>query len=128
MTFYHSNIEDVTLENTNFRKVLFTGKFQQLVVMSLNPGEEIGEEIHETVDQFFRLEQGTAKAIVDGEEINLKADDVLIVPAGAKHNVINSSAELILKLYTIYAPPNHPDGTINKTKSDADKYEAGHHA
>ena len=119
---YIDNIEEKTLDNNNFRQVLFTGKHMQLVVMSLKPGEGIGEEIHEHVDQFFRIEQGEAKVVIDGQEDVLKEDMVAIVPAGAKHNVINTS-NVDLKLYTIYAPPNHPDGTINKDKAEAEAYE-----
>ena len=123
---YIDNIEEKTLDNTNFRQVLFTGKHMQLVLMALKPGEEIGEEIHENVDQFFRIEQGEAKVIIDGEEDVLNDGMVAIVPAGAKHNVINIS-NVDLKLYTIYAPPNHPDGTINKDKAEAEEYEKGLH-
>ncbi len=123
---YIDNIEEKTLDNTNFRQVLFTGKHMQLVLMALKPGEEIGEEIHENVDQFFRIEQGEAKVIIDGEEDVLNDGMVAIVPAGAKHNVINTS-NVDLKLYTIYAPPNHPDGTINKDKAEAEEYEKGLH-
>jgi len=123
---YIDNIEEKTLDNTNFRQVLFTGKHMQLVLMALKPGEEIGEEIHENVDQFFRIEQGEAKVIIDGEEDVLNDGMVAIVPAGAKHNVINTS-NVDLKLYTIYSPPNHPDGTINKDKAAAEEYEKGLH-
>lgn len=123
---YIDNIEEKTLDNTNFRHVLFTGKHMQLVLMALKPGEEIGEEIHENVDQFFRIEQGEAKVIIDGEEDVLNDGMVAIVPAGAKHNVINTS-NVDLKLYTIYSPPNHPDGTINKDKAAAEEYEKGLH-
>ncbi|KUK67534.1 MAG: hypothetical protein XD87_0056 [candidate division WS6 bacterium 36_33] len=123
---YIDDIEEKTLDNTYFRKVLFTGKHMQLVLMALKPGEDIGEEIHENVDQFFRIEQGEAKVIIDGEENVLKDGMVAIVPAGAKHNVINTS-NVDLKLYTIYSPPNHPDGTINKDKAEAEEYEKGLH-
>lgn len=123
---YIDDIEEKTLDNNNFRQVLFTGKHMQLVVMALKPGEDIGEEIHEHVDQFFRIEQGEAKVIIDGEEAILKEDMVAIVPAGAKHNLINTS-NVDLKLYTIYAPPNHPDGTIHKDKAEAEEYEKEHH-
>lgn len=123
---YIDNIEEKTLDNTNFRQVLFTAKHMQLVLMALKPGEEIGEEIHENVDQFFRIEQGEAKVIIDGEEDVLNDGMVAIVPAGAKHNVINIS-NVDLKLYTIYSPPNHPDGTINKDKAEAEEYEKGLH-
>ena len=123
---YIDDIEEKTLDNNNFRKVLFTGKHMQLVVMALKPGEDIGEEIHENVDQFFRIEQGEAKVIIDDEADILKEDMVVIVPAGAKHNIINTS-NVDLKLYTIYAPPNHPDGTIHKDKAEANEYEKEHH-
>ena len=116
---YADNIEDRTLENSNFRKVLYTGKFMQLVVMSLKPGEDIGEEVHETVDQFFRVEKGEAKVVMNGEETLLTDDMVAIVPAGAMHNVINTSADTDLKLYTIYAPANHPENTIHATREEA---------
>jgi mannose-6-phosphate isomerase-like protein (cupin superfamily) len=123
---YTDDIEEKTLDNNNFRQVLFTGKHMQLVVMALKPGEDIGEEIHEHVDQFFRIEQGEAKVIIDGEEAILKEDMVAIVPAGAKHNLINTS-NVDLKLYTIYAPPNHPEGTIHKDKAEAEEYEKEQH-
>ena len=127
MKGYHSDIEKETLNNSYFRKVLFTGKHCQLVVMSLGPGEDIGEEIHDNVDQFFRIEEGEAKVIIDSEEFNAKGDDVIIIPAGSKHNLINTSKDKNLKLYTIYSPPNHPDGTINKDKKEAEEYEKDHH-
>ena len=127
MQRYFDNIEDATENNNNFRKVLFTGKYCQLVVMSLKPGEEIGQEVHDSVDQFFRFEQGEAKILIDGEEIMVKADDAVIVPAGSIHNIINSSTTESLKLYTIYSPPNHPDGTVHTTKAEADAYEVAHH-
>ncbi len=115
MKAYHSDIETLTVNNNNFRQVLFTGAHCQLVLMSLLPGEDIGMEVHDTVDQFFRFEVGEGKAIVDGEEILFKTNDVLIIPAGTNHNIINTSATLKLKLYTIYSPANHPDGTIEPT-------------
>lgn len=127
MSGYHTNIEEETLKNTNFRKVLYTGSYQQLVVMSLKPNEEIGMEVHENVDQFFRIEAGNAKFVIDGEETSATADEVVIVPAGSQHNVINVSTTDDLKLYTIYAPPNHPDGTIHKTKEEAEESEKAHH-
>ena len=119
MAGFKQNIEQSTLANTNFRQVLFTGSHMQLVLMSLRTSEEIGMEVHENVDQFFRFEQGDGKVIIDGEENIVAAGDVVIVPAGSQHNVINTSTSADLKLYTIYAPPNHPDGTIHKTKADA---------
>ena len=123
---YIDDIEEKTLDNNNFREVLYTGKHMQLVVVCIKAGEEIGEEIHDHVDQFFRVEQGEAKVIIDGKEDILKEDMVVIVPAGAKHNLINNS-DIDLKLYTIYSPANHPDGTIHKDKAEADKYEEEHH-
>ncbi len=112
-------IEDQTLNNTNFRQVIFTGKHSQLVLMSLTPGEEIGMEVHPNVDQFFRIELGQAKIIMNGEEHVLSDGFAAIVPAGTEHNVINASQTEDLKLYTIYSPPNHPEGTIHKTKIEA---------
>lgn len=126
MTGFVDNIEKLTEENDFFRKVIFTGKHQQLVLMSLLPKEEIGMEIHETVDQFFRIEKGEGKVIINGEEKTVKADDAIIVPTGAQHNVINVSETEKLKLYTIYSPPNHKDGTIHKTKAEAMADEEDH--
>lgn len=123
---YYSNIEEETLKNKYFRKVLFTGKNMQLVVMSLKKGEDIGKEVHEHVDQFFRIESGVAKFIVNKKTIIAKEDEVVIVPAGSEHNVINFGNKE-LKLYTIYAPPNHPPKTIHKNKKEADEYEKNHH-
>ncbi len=124
MAGYVGPIEKQTLENSNFRKVLFTGKYEQLVVMSLKVGEEIGSEVHDNVDQFFRIEQGQAKFVFgEGEEHVVGDGDAVIVPAGTQHNVINASTTEDLKLYTIYSPPNHPDGTVHKTKAEADAAE-----
>lgn len=123
MTGYIGKIEPVTLKNTAFRQVLFTGKHAQLVVMSLLPGEEIGQEVHDSVDQFFRVESGSAKVVMNGEESVVSDGDAFVVPAGTVHNVINVSADQPLKLYTIYSPPNHPDGTVHQTKAEA---EAAH--
>jgi mannose-6-phosphate isomerase-like protein (cupin superfamily) len=125
-TGFVSNIVNDTLQNKNFRKVLYTGTYMQLVVMSLQPGEEIGVEVHPNVDQFFRVEEGLATVIINGEEQIIVDDDVVIVPAGAEHNIINTGTEVV-KLYTIYAPPNHPEGTIHKTKAEADAAEAAEH-
>ena len=116
---YIDNIEKKTLENSNFRAVLFTGGHMQLVVMSLKPMEDIGMEVHENVDQFFRFEKGEGKVIMNGEESNVGAEMVAIVPAGTQHNVINTSQTEDLKLYTIYAPANHPEGTVHVTKEEA---------
>lgn len=118
MKGYVDNIEALTLANKNFRKVLYTAKFCQLVLMSLEPKQEIGEEIHDG-DQFFRFEKGEAKVIIDGVEYLVKDGSAIIVPAGAKHNVVNTSESQSLKLYTIYAPPHHRDQTIHPTKENA---------
>jgi mannose-6-phosphate isomerase-like protein (cupin superfamily) len=126
MNGYTANIEDLTTENNNFRKVLFTSTHMQLVVMSLLPGEEIGEEVHANVDQFFRIEEGEITLIIDGETTLLEEEMVAIVSAGAKHNLINNSDKPV-KLYTIYTPPNHPDGTVHVTKAEADLAEAAEH-
>ncbi|MCE5194893.1 MAG: cupin domain-containing protein [Nitrospiraceae bacterium] len=129
MTGYVGHIEKATLDNGYFRKVLFTGKYSQLVVMCLQPNEEIGNEVHKSVDQFFRIEEGNAKFIFNnGKEEHLVGDgDAVVVPAGTFHNVINASSTKKLKLYTIYTPPNHPDGTVHKTKAEADAAEAAEH-
>lgn len=120
MTGYLQNIEEITLENEYFRQVLYTGQHAQLVVMSLKPGEEIGLEVHGIVDQFLRVETGEGKVIMNGEERAIKDGDAFIVPAGTQHNVINASLEKPLQLYTIYSPPHHKDGTVHKTKSEAE--------
>jgi mannose-6-phosphate isomerase-like protein (cupin superfamily) len=128
MAGYVGKIEKLTEKNKYFRQVLYTGKYAQLVLMSLLPGEEIGNEVHKTVDQFFRIEAGEAKFIFGGKEEHLvHAGDAVIVPAGTFHNVINTSSKESLKLYTLYSPPNHPDGTIHKTKAEAEAAEAAHH-
>lgn len=127
MSGYIIDIEEKTLQNTNFREVLATGKRLQLVVMSLLPGEEIGMETHHGIDQFIRIEAGEGKAILDGEEHALRDGIALIVPAGTEHNVINTSASEPLKLYSIYAPPEHPDGIVHRNKAEALAYEAEHH-
>jgi mannose-6-phosphate isomerase-like protein (cupin superfamily) len=127
MNGFKADIEKETLENDNFRKVIYTGTKIQLVLMCLEPGEEIGVEIHDGVDQFFRVESGECEAILDGESMQLKDDDVLIVPAGTEHNRINTSDVDDLKMYTIYAPANHPDGTLHTNKAEADEYERQHH-
>jgi mannose-6-phosphate isomerase-like protein (cupin superfamily) len=120
MTGYAGAIEDQTLTNQCFRRVLFTGPNAQLVVMSLKPGEDIGDEVHEGVDQFFSIEQGEAQFLLDGTATHPAArGDGVMVPMGTRHNVTNSSATRALKLYTIYSPPNHPDGTVHRTRADA---------
>jgi len=126
MIGYVDNIEAKTLANTFFREVLFTGKYCQLVVMSLLPNEEIGMEVHQAVDQFFRVEKGQGKVVMNGEEHEVKDGSAIIVPAGTEHNVVNTSSSEPLKLYTIYSPPNHPDGTIHKTKAEATADEEDH--
>jgi len=120
MKGYVDHIERLTLGNDNFRKVLYTGVHSQLVLMTLAPGEEIGLEIHPEQDQFFRVEQGTGKAIIDGVEHALEDGTAVIVPSGAEHNIINTSAAEPLKLYTIYSPPHHRDGVVHATKADAE--------
>ena len=116
---YFGHIEEDIIANTNFRKVLFTAAHMQLVLMCLKPNEEIGSEVHEENDQFFRFEKGTGKVVIGKESYDVKDGDVVIVPAGTQHNVINTSATDELKLYTIYAPSHHPDGTIHATKEEA---------
>lgn len=116
---FEDNIERLTLENENFRKVIYTAAHCQLVLMSLRPSEEIGMEVHEGGDQFFRFEQGSGKVIINETEYSVASGDGVIVPAGAKHNVINTSASDPLKLYTIYAPPHHKDGIERATKAEA---------
>jgi mannose-6-phosphate isomerase-like protein (cupin superfamily) len=113
------NLEKETKKNTDFRRVLYTGKNSQLVLMSLKPLEDIGEETHDNVDQFFRFEQGKGKVTIDGVAHLVKDGNAVIVPAGAKHNVTNTSKKNKLKLYTIYSPPEHQDGIIRHTKKDA---------
>lgn len=115
---HHSNIEELTLANNNFRQVIYTGPHSQLVLMSLPPGEDIGVETHHKVDQFFRVEGGEGKAIIDGTEYPLADGVAVIVPAGSEHNFINTGSS-DLKLYTIYTPPNHIDGRVHATKADA---------
>jgi mannose-6-phosphate isomerase-like protein (cupin superfamily) len=128
MTGYVGPIEKATLNNGFFRQVVFTGKHSQLVVMCLQPNEEIGNEVHSNVDQFFRIEEGNAKFVFNDKEEHIVGDgDAVVVPAGTFHNVINTSATKPLKLYTVYTPPNHPDGTVHKTKAEADAAEAAEH-
>jgi mannose-6-phosphate isomerase-like protein (cupin superfamily) len=121
MKGFYGAIEKDTLGNDNFRKVLYTGKYSQLVLMSLLPKEEIGMEVHEENDQFFRFEAGTGKVIIDGNEYDVKDGDAIIVPSGAEHNVINTSETEKLKLYTIYSPAHHQDGVVRATKAEAEK-------
>ena len=115
---YHANIESLTKDNDNFRKVLYTGDHMQLVLMSLKPGEEIGMETHPDNDQFFRFESGEGKVFVNGNEYEVVDGDTVIVPCGSEHNVVNTGSN-DLKMYTIYSPAHHRDGTIHSTKTDA---------
>ena len=123
MKGYEANIEKSIQENTDFRRVLYTAKHLQLVLMALKPGEEIGAETHLDIDQFFRFESGSGKCIINGYEYKVAGGDVIIVPAGAVHNVINTSSKEDLKLYTIYAVPNHQDGVVRATKKEAEDKE-----
>lgn len=125
MKGYVGNIEKEALENDYFRRVLYTDQNIQLVVMSLLPGEEIGEETH-ALDQFIRCEKGEGKAVLDGIESSIGDGVAVVIPQGTRHNIINTSAGEKLKLYTIYAPPNHKDGTIHKTKAEAIADEEEH--
>jgi mannose-6-phosphate isomerase-like protein (cupin superfamily) len=117
---YCDDIQKRTIENEDFRRVLYTGHHLQLVVMTLQPGEEIGEEVHEDRDQFFRIEEGSGAVDIDGVENRVKDDFAVIVPAGARHNVRNTGSQP-LRLYTIYAPPEHKDGIVQSTKEEADR-------
>ena len=120
---YYGNIEKLTLENENFRKVLYTAKHMQLVLMSLKPGEHIGVETHEGNDQFFRFEAGEGRVFIDGTSYEVKDGDSCIVPAGSEHNVANMSNKKLLKFYTIYSPAHHKDGIVRATKQEAEEYE-----
>ena len=124
MKGFSINIEDATLENDNFGKVLYTSKYSQLVLISLRPREEIGMEVHEENDQFFRFEAGQGKCIIDGNEYELSDGVAVVVPAGAQHNIINTSDTEELKLYTIYSPAHHKDGIVRATKEEAEANEA----
>lgn len=124
---YVDDIEKATLTNETFRTVLHTGENMQLVVMTLQPGEDIGMETHPDVDQFIRIEEGEGKAILDGQEYEVEDDWAVIIPAGTEHNVVNTADDEPLKLYTIYAPAEHPDGTVHETREEAMEYEREHH-
>ena len=123
MKGFHTNIEQDTLSNSNFRKVLYTGKHSQLVLMSLEPGEEIGVETHDDNDQFLRFEGGNGKCFIDGNEYDVTDGFAIIVPAGAEHNIVNVSDTEQLKIYTIYSPPHHKDGIVRATKKEAGERE-----
>ena len=122
MKGFVKDIEELTEKNKDFRHVLYTGKYLQLVLMALQPGEEIGEEVHEDHDQFFRIEKGRGEVRIDGKRTKIKSDDAIIVPAGARHNVINTG-DKALKLYTIYGPPEHRDHIVRSTKVKAQASE-----
>lgn len=119
MQGFVADIEKLTVENTDFRRVLYTGKYLQLVLMTLKPGEEIGAEVHEDHDQFFRVESGSGEVVIDGKRTPIKDDDAVIVPAGARHNVINTG-DAPLALYTLYGPPEHRDGVVHADKPEAE--------
>jgi mannose-6-phosphate isomerase-like protein (cupin superfamily) len=127
MSGYSTNIEQRTLENSNFREVLYTAPHSQLVVMTLPPGEEIGPERHGDGDQFIRVESGQGEAILDGERHVLNDGVAVVIPAGAEHNVINTSPTELLRLYTVYSPPRHPDGTVHRTRHEAEEDERARH-
>ena len=120
MKGFNANIEKATLENENYRKVLYTSRHSQLVLMSLKPNEEIGMEVHSDNDQFFRFEKGQGKCVIDGNEYEVRDGSAVVVPAGARHNVINISDTEELKLYTIYSPAHHKDGVVRTTKAEAE--------
>lgn len=119
MVGYVGNIEELTLANTNFRQVLYTGQHAQLVLMSLSPNEDIGTEVHEVTDQFFRIEDGEGKVIIGKEEYPIHSGFAIVIPAGTEHNVVNTSPTKPMKIYTVYSPPHHKDGIIHKTKVEA---------
>jgi mannose-6-phosphate isomerase-like protein (cupin superfamily) len=122
MKGFAKDIEELTGKNKDFRRVLYTGKYLQLVLMNLQPGEEIGEEVHKDHDQFFRIEKGRGEVRIDGKRTKIKSEDAIIVPAGARHNVINTGKKA-LKLYTIYGPPEHRDRIVRSTKAKAEATE-----
>jgi len=124
-TGYVVNIEKATRDNAYFRRVLHTAENSQLVVMSLQPGEEIGLEVHPELDQFIRVEEGSGQVVLDGEEHNIATDWAVVIPAGTRHNVVNTSGSEMLRLYTIYSPPQHPAGTVHATRAEA--LAAEHH-
>lgn len=123
MKGFKINIEKATTTNDNFRKVLYTAPHSQLVLMSLRPKEEIGKEVHPANDQFFRVEAGQGKCMIDNNEYELKAGDAIVIPAGAEHNIINTSKIAALKMYTIYSPAHHKDGIVRATKQEAEVNE-----
>lgn len=122
MKGFVQDIEKLTTDNADFRRVVYTGKYLQLVLMTLQPGDEIGAEVHEDHDQFFRIEEGSGEVVIDGKTHQVEDDDAVVVPAGARHNVINTG-EGPLKLYTLYGPPEHREGVVHATKAAADASE-----
>jgi mannose-6-phosphate isomerase-like protein (cupin superfamily) len=127
MAGYVTNIEKDARTNSDFRRVLFTGPHSQLVLMTLGPGEDIGLETHAGTDQFIRVESGRGVAVLDGREHPLEDGSAVVIPAGTRHNVVNRSPSEPLRLYTVYTPPEHPDGTVHRTRAEAMEYEAHHH-
>ena len=125
MTGFIADIEERTEKNRDFRRVIYTGPNMQLVLMSLEPGEEIGEEVHPHTDQFFRVEEGTGEVRMGGKDTRIESDAAIVVPAGTRHNIRNTGTEP-LRLYTLYAPPQHADGTVHRTKAEADAAEHVH--
>lgn len=125
-SFYSAEVERLARENENFRQVLYTAERSQLVLMSLKAGEEIGEEVHEGIDQVLAFVQGEGEAVIEGVRSPVRAGSVFVVPSGTRHNFIAAGGSS-LKLYTVYSPPEHPDGTVHKTKEEADEYERDHH-
>jgi len=123
---YTENVLRLALENENFRQVLFTTERSQLVLMSLKPGEEIGEEVHEGIDQVLAFADGEGEAVIEGDRSPVRAGSVVVIPGGTRHNFVNNGSAS-LKLYTVYTPPEHPDGTVHRTKEEADEYEQEHH-
>lgn len=123
MIGYVTNIERDTLANQDYRRVLFTGRNTQLVLMTLQPGEEIGLEVHDEHDQFLRIEAGAGTVVLNGEQHRLADGVAVVIPAGVEHNVVNTSSDQPLRLYTLYSPPEHPDGTVHRSKADE---PAGH--
>ncbi len=123
MAGYVADIEEKTANNRNFRTVLFTTPRSQLVVMNIRPNEDIGSEVHGDVDQFIRVETGEGKAVLNGKEYSLRDGSAVVIPAGVEHNIINTSVKEDMKLYSIYTPPEHPDGTVHKTKAEAEAAE-----
>ena len=124
MKGFIADIENLTDRNRDFRRVIYTGSHIQLVLMALRPGEELGEEIHWGTDQFFRVEEGRGEVVIEGEATPIESDMAIVVPAGARHNLRNTGYGP-LRFYSLYAPPQHPDGTLHRTKADADRAEHG---